>query len=78
MNQVLIADTQIMEIAEENKLPKECNKKSKELGALRLVEEDIDEQIEEIRRRYQFDEAFDINSNERMTCNNESEVNDQS
>ena len=75
MNQVLIADTPIMEIAEENKLPKECNKKAKELGALRLVEEDIDEQIEEIRRRDQFDEDFDININKIMTYTNEVEEN---
>ena len=56
MKQVLIADTQLMEIAEENEQPKGCNKKSKELEALRVVKEDTDEQIEEIRRKYQFDE----------------------
>ena len=43
-----------------------------------IVEEDIDELIKEIKRRDQFDEEFDINSNERMTCNKEIEVNNQS
>ena len=43
MKQVLIADTQLMEIAEENEQPKGCNKKSKELEALRVVKEDTDE-----------------------------------
>ena len=41
-----------------------------------MVEEDIDELIKEIRRRDKFDEEFNINSNERITCNNETETDD--
>ena len=43
---------------------------------LRIREEDIDELIEEIRRRDQFDEEFYINSNETMTYTNEVEETD--
>ena len=59
------------EMSENNKLPKRCNKKKgKELGGLRIREEDIDELIEEIRRKDQFDEEFDNNSNEIMIYTN--------
>ena len=76
MKQVLMADIKLEEILENNKLPKECNKKKeKELGMLRIREEDIDELIEEIRRREQFNEEFDINSNETMSYTNEVEEN---
>ena len=65
-----------MDISEDNKLHKESLKKVKALGALRMVEEDIDELIKEIRRRDKFDEEFNINSNERITYNNETETDD--
>ena len=65
------------EMSENNKLPKGCNNiKIKELEAIRIREEDIDELIEEIRRRDQFDEEFYINSNETMTYTNEAGEND--
>ena len=52
MKQILMVDIKLEEISENNKLPKGCNKKKgKELGGLRIREEDIDELIEEIRRR---------------------------
>ena len=74
-NQVLMANIKLDNISENNKLPKGCNKKKrKELGALRIIKEDTDKLIEEIRRRDQFDEEFDINSNETMTYTNEVEV----
>ena len=74
MKQVLMVDVKLEEISGNNKLPKGCNKKKgKELGALRIWEENIDGLIEEIRRRDQFDEEFDINSNEPMTYTNEVE-----
>ena len=66
--QVLIANIKLEKISGNNKLPKRYNKKKGiELGALRIREEDIDELIEEIRRRYKFDEEFNININEIMT-----------
>ena len=78
MKQELMADIQLMDITEENKLPKGCNKtksksKSKELGELSIVEEGIYELVKVIRRRDQFDEEFNININERMNYNNETE-----
>ena len=74
MKQVLISDMKLVEISDNDKLPKGCNKKeAKDLGALKIKEEDIDELIEEIRRRYQFDEEFDINNNETRTYTNEVE-----
>ena len=73
-NQVLMANIKLDNISENNKLPKGCNKKKrKELGALRIIKEDTDKLIEEIRRRDQFDEEFDINSNKTMTYTNEVE-----
>ena len=75
--QVLMADIKLKKISENNKLPKGFNKKKeKELGALRIRDENIDELIEEIRRKDQFDEDFDINSNEIMTYTNEVEDTD--
>ena len=74
MKQVLMADNKLDDFSENNRLPKGCNKiKGNELGALRIREEDIDELINEIRRRDQFDEEFDINKNEIMTYTNEVE-----
>ena len=65
------------EMSENNKLPKGCNnKKIKELEAIRIREEDIDELIEEIRRRDQFDEEFNTNSNQTITQTNEVEETD--
>ena len=72
-----MVDIQLVDISEDNKLHKESLKKVKALGALRMVEEDIDELIKEIRRRDKFDEEFNINSNERITYNNETETDDQ-
>ena len=47
MKQVWMVDIKLEEISGNNKLPKECNKKKgKELGALRIWEEGIDELIE--------------------------------
>ena len=54
--QVLMVDIQLVVISEDNKLHKGSLKKVKELGALIMVEEDIDELIKEIRRRDKFDE----------------------
>ena len=52
MKQVLMADINLVEILDNNKLSKGCNKnRAKDLGALRIKEDDIDELIEEIRRR---------------------------
>ena len=74
MKQVLMADNKLDDFSENNRLPKGCNKiKGNELGALRIREEDIDKLIEEIRKRDQFDEEFDINSNEAMAYTNEVE-----
>ena len=56
----------------DNKLLRGCNKrKTEELGALRIREEDIDELLEEIRRKYQFDEEIDIDNDEKITNTNE-------
>ena len=56
----------------DNKLLRGCNKrKTEELGALRIREEDIDELLEEIRRKYQFDEEIDIYNDEKITNTNE-------
>ena len=55
MEQVLKMDIKLVEISNNNKLPKEYNKKqTKDLGTLRIKEENIDELIEEIRRRDHF------------------------
>ena len=68
----MIAEIKLDEISENNKVPKGCNKKKgKELGALRIKEENTDELIEEISRKNQFDEESDINSNEKITYTNE-------
>ena len=61
MKEVLMVDIQLMKIIE---------KLSYQRGI-----KDIYELIEEITRRDQFDEEFDINSNERLIFNNETEVN---
>ena len=45
---------------------------------MRITEEDIDELIEEIRRRDQFYEEFDIYSNETITYTNKVEETDGS
>ena len=67
----------LVDILDYNKLPKGYNKKKvKDLGALRIKEEDIDDLIEEIRRSDHFDEEFDINNNETMTYTNEVENTD--
>ena len=77
MKQVLMVDVKLVENLDNNKLPKGCNKKnSTDLGALRIKEDDIDELIEGMRRRYQFYEVFDINNNETMTYTNEIEETD--
>ena len=53
-------------ITKDNKLPKGYNKrKAEELWAVRMREEDIDELLEEIRRRDQFDENFDIGNDKK-------------
>ena len=50
--QVLMVDINLVKISDNNKLPYGFNKKKvKDLGALRIKEEDIDELIEEIRRK---------------------------
>ena len=68
MKQILMADIKLIEILENNRLPKGYDKKkAKELGVLRIRKENTDELIEEIRRRGQFNKEFDINSNETMT-----------
>ena len=61
MKEVLMVDIQLMKIIE---------KLSYQRGI-----KDIYEVIDEITRRDQFDEEFDINSNERLIFNNETEVN---
>ena len=77
MKQVLMVDIKLENISENNKLAKGCNnKKGKQLEALRIRKEDIDELIGEIRRRDQFDEESDININETMTYTNEVEETD--
>ena len=38
-----------------------------ELGTVRIREEDIEELLEEIRGRDQFDEEFDIDNDEKIT-----------
>ena len=77
MKQVLMVDIKLENISENNKLAKGYNnKKGKQLEALRIRKEDIDELIGEIRRRDQFDEESDINSNETMTYTNEIEETD--
>ena len=53
IKQFLMVNIKLVEISNNNKLPKECNKK-------RVNDKDIDELIETIRRRVQFDEQFDI------------------
>jgi len=69
--QVLMVDIELIMITNDNKLPKGYNKrKTEELGAVRIREEDIDELLENIRRRDQFDEEFDIDSDEKITDTN--------
>ena len=71
MKQILMTDIKLVEILENNRLPKGYDKKkAKELGVLRIRKENIDELIEEIRWRGQFDKEFDINRNETMTYTN--------
>ena len=66
MKQVLMPDIELIMITKDNKLPKGCNKrKAEELGVVRIREEDIDELLEEIRRRDQFDEEFDIDNDKK-------------
>ena len=49
-----MVDIIMNKITNENKLPKGCNKiKATEICALRIVETDIDELMEKIRRRNQ-------------------------
>ena len=73
----MTANIKLVEISENNKPPKGCNRKqAKELGAIKIREKDIDELIMEIRSRDHFDEEFDINSNETMTYINEIEETD--
>ena len=66
MKYVLMANIQLIMITKDNKLPKGYNKrKAEELWAVRMREEDIDELLEEIRRRDQFDENFDIGNDKK-------------
>ena len=59
-------------ITKDNKLLRGCNKrKTEELKALRIREEDIDELLKEIRRKYQFNEEIDIDNDEKITNTNE-------
>ena len=79
MEQVLKTDIKLVEISNNNKLPKGYNKKqTKDLGTLRIKEENIDELIEEIRRRDHFVKKIDIVNNETMTHTNEIEGTDWS
>ena len=64
----------IVEILDNNKVPKGYNKeKAKVLETLRRKEDDIDELIGEIRRRDKFDEELDIDNNDSMAYINERE-----
>ena len=72
-------DIKLVEISDNNKLTKGYNKKkTKDLGVLKIEEEDVDELIEEIRKRDQFDEELDINNKETVTYTNEVEDTDWS
>ena len=74
-----MTDIKLVEISNNNKLAKRCNKKkAKYLGVLKIEEEDVDELIEEIRKRDQFDEELDINNKETVTYTNEVEDTDWS
>ena len=67
-----MADIELIMTTKNNKLPKGCNKrKAEELGAVKIREEDIDQLLEEIRRRDQFDEEFDIDNDKKITNINE-------
>ena len=77
MTKIMTVDIKIMKIIKVNNLPERYkNIKPTELGAFRIVEESIYELIEDMRRRNWFNKEFNINSNERMTSNNEIEQND--
>ena len=77
MMEVLMVDTKLEEISKNNKLSKGFNKnKVKKLGALRAREEDKDELIKETKRKDQFDEEFDIDSNKTITYTNNVEETD--
>ena len=72
-----MVDIELIMITKDNKLPKGCNKrKDEELGAVRIREENIDELLEEIRGRDQFDEEFDIDNDEKITDTNEVDESD--
>ena len=55
IKQVLTVDMEIIDITENISCQRCVTKNVKELGALRIAEEDIYELIEEIRRSDQFD-----------------------
>ena len=77
MTKIMTVDIKIMKIIKVNNLPERYkNIKATELGLFRIVEESIYELIEDMRRRNWFNKEFNINSNERMTSNNEIEQND--
>ena len=67
-----MANIKIMETTRDYNLLKRCNNNTKELGALKIVEEDINQFIEEIKGRKQLMKS----KNETMTSNNEIEQND--
>ena len=70
-----MVNIKLVDISDNNKLPKGYNKKKdKRFRSVKNKQEDIDELIEEIRKRDQFDEEFDINNNETMTYTNEVET----
>ena len=72
MKQVLMVGIELIIITKDNKPPIGYNKKKdKELGAVRMNQEDITDLLEEIRRRDQFDDEFDIDNDEKMTDTNE-------
>ena len=67
-----MVDIELIMITKDNKLPKGYNKrKAEELGVVKIRKEDIDELLEEIRRRDQFGEEFDIDNDEKITDTNE-------
>ena len=61
LKQVLLPNITMIKIDKINILPKRYNKKeAKELGAIKMINDNIDELIEEIHRRDKLDTDFDI------------------
>ena len=59
-----MADIKLIMLTKDNKLSKRCNKrKTEEFETVIIREEDIYELLEEMRKRDQFDEEFDIGNN---------------